>query len=123
MSFLQLYLLTRLPQIHDLFLFSAATVLILGFITLFTIGIDAALDASEASTKRFIIFIKYIAIIITPLAIGATMIPDRSDMAIIFASHWASNSEEVKKLPDNVVKTMNKFMDQYIQDKKDKDAR
>lgn len=41
------------------------------------------------------------------------LLPSKSDLAVIFAASWATNSEEMRKLPDNVVGTLNRFMEQY----------
>lgn len=49
-------------------------------------------------------------------SIARAFLPTKTDLAIIFAGQWITNSEEVKALPDNVVKTMNKFMTDYIGD-------
>lgn len=40
--------------------------------------------------------------------------PTKTDIAIIIAGNWAVNSENTNKLPENVVNTMNRFMDDYI---------
>lgn len=50
-------------------------------------------------------------------ATAAALIPDRGDLAIIFAGSWATNSAEMQKLPENVLKTMNKFMSDYVGEK------
>ena len=40
-------------------------------------------------------------------------LPTNKELAVIITRHWAMNSEEMQKLPDNVVKTLNTFLEEY----------
>jgi hypothetical protein len=46
-------------------------------------------------------------------SIVGVLLPNYKDMGVIAAATWATNSEEMSKLPDNVVRTLNKFMEEF----------
>ena len=123
MSLFEMYLLTRLNLIHDMmgiiFLASIVALAILGMSYLLHFIYE---DMDNEGVVRLTNIIKKTTIVLILAALGGTLIPSNKQLAVIFAGHWSTNSEEVKKLPDNVIKTMNNFMDKYNNstDKKEK---
>ena len=120
MNWFTIYLLTRFDAIHSatvpLFVFSALF-FIVASVFLFP-AIDLEVDERQITMlKRF-----KIGGLICFILFGMIHLitPTNKDLAIIIAGSWAVNSAEVQKLPDNVVKTMNKFMSEYIDDRKEK---
>lgn len=120
MNWFTIYLLTRFDAIHEamipLFIFSV--IVFAGASILLFPAIDCKIDEQQITMlKRF-----KIGGLICFILFGTIHLitPTNKDLAIIIAGNWAVNSSEVQKLPDNVVKTMNKFMSEYIDDKKEK---
>jgi TctA family transporter len=109
MSYLELYLLTRMQGFHELFGNISLVTLFLLFLLLLWASIAEVLD--KAKTWLIILFA---ASCISGLI--CVSIPTNKDLAIILAGRWATNSAEVQKLPENVVGVMNKFMNQYLQE-------
>ena len=116
MDMWELYWLTRLDSFNNLttnIIFMTIT-LILGLILW---GIIYRENGNDDMVARGIkIHHKYIPRIIIVLFMIITLkifIPTTKHVAIMLAGHWATNSEEMNKLPDNVVKTINTFLETY----------
>lgn len=127
-----IYWLTRLEPLGELlgsmtggWLFFA---LVGGFVAGIGVGLCAetmtsTIEEERALTKKgfkfFVFPIVFGGMIMSGLsAVGKTLIPTNKDLAIIFAGAWATNSAEMQRLPENVVGTINKFMDDYRKDEK-----
>src|SRR5579872_6900306 len=119
MSIPTLYFLTRLDSLHAylVFLSIAATCLLgaLAFI-LFFCYVESAEDETIIMIHKGVKKCAWLAII---LGLFTNMMPTNKDLAIILGGYYVTNSEEVKKLPNNVVHAMNDFLSQYADSTKD----
>lgn len=124
MTALEIYWLTRLPHLSEI----GVAVTIGSFVAAALLLCFAPAWASEdfgSATSRLV------AKIVAKVAVGCLLIggliklfvPTTQDLAVIFAGAWAVNSEEMQKLPDNVVKTINKYLESYLEDQSEKDGK
>ena len=112
MSLFTIYLLTRISSFSLLFII-LGIVCVVATIVCLVAQID---ESKEEVVVRWQRRARLAAASALTFAILTTLLPGRSALAVIFAGHWATNSEEASKLPANVVKTMNKFMEEYNKD-------
>lgn len=109
----EMYWLTRICALNDL----AVLVLVFSLVALpvFVIGtaigyFDDNKEMLSIATKGF----KYSAWVYCISVLLATFIPDKKELMIIIGGgaiyDYVQNSEEVKKLPDNVVKALNDWL-------------
>lgn len=123
MSAWDIYWLTRLEPLLDasvafrwgLFVISAIFVIIAAIA--WTCSLEEREHQAKDTRASALRMIKCAAVSVCLTIIPWTvsvLTPSKSDLAIIFAGAWATNSEEMQKLPDNVVGTLNKFMTDYI---------
>lgn len=122
MSTWQLYWITRLDGLVNFFEISAfATLVLCGACIAAYIGISSDLGMTTKDTesyegiKRLVRFFRNsgIALLLPFLisTIGALFLPSKKDIAIILAGHWATHNKEMIKLPENVIKTLNDFLE------------
>jgi hypothetical protein len=83
-----------------------------------TIGLIMAFAYSVERNEQFKIpsFCKFGAITAAILAIIASLLPTNKQLAMIVAGNWVVNSEDIRELPDNVAKTLNQFLDSYVEE-------
>ena len=121
----QLYWITRLDNVVSFFDFVTAlfcfVLILIGGIWLLKTLDD---DMNEEEKKEFNkIMWKYFfrgLIISSIFIIIDIFIPTQKDILTIYSAEWATNSAEVKKLPDNTVKAINKLLGDYIKNDKNK---
>ena len=102
MSMFELYLLTRL---QPLLAVSIVGMVVSSFLAYaYWMGCVQGVENAR-NPSRIWTGVAVICLLLTLL------LPTTRSLAIIFAGHWATNSEEVAKLPDNVVKTINSFLE------------
>lgn len=112
MTTFQLYLLTRLPELHSLFVISSvvliAAIVITGVFYFSTICDHIMRDEHNKA-----------AYILKRLSVGALisctlscLIPSKEDMAIIIVGKYITNNAEIAKLPDNVAATLNAWLEE-----------
>lgn len=110
MSIVTLYIiitaLSALDGTMDFFSVAAPLVYVLLLFVLFISGSDMEseklLQAAKAVMRKWWIPVLCIAMSI--------LTPSRGEVAAIVAAYWATNSEEARELPSNVVKTLNDFL-------------
>lgn len=112
MSTLELYLLTRLPAIQAamiiLAILSAVAVLFL-LVSSVIIMTDRYDDKASIPTLRIGALIStFVLLISSGLAI---LIPGREDIAIIILGKYVTNSEQIGKLPENLIKPLNEYLE------------
>lgn len=117
MTVWEIYWLTRLEPMADAF--SALSGFMLGLALLTGLATWFYLmycdDTCEQPTKWrwFVGAVAGFLLLSAGMRFTVALLPSKSDLAVIFAASWATNSEEMRKLPDNVVGTLNRFMEQY----------
>lgn len=132
MEWWQIYLLTRLEGLRCLFVavsivssIAIMFLLINGFVTRDSYSEWASSNWASCSPGNRAEFkkkyedasghIRLAMRVFIPLAaVFATLAvftPKSSDVALIIAGHWAMHNEEMKKLPDNVLKTLNSVLE------------
>lgn len=121
MEWWQIYLITRFDSLRD-FICGTVTIcgiasilmLICSFATRVTYSNDSLdwhvkeinkIKGLEKVLFRFVMPLGFL------LAFLFVFIPSRDDVATIIAGHWATHNEEMKKLPDNVLKTLNGLLE------------
>jgi hypothetical protein len=110
MSIFQLYLLAILPGVANvLCTFSVLFGSILG-----VFSIASSLDLTDPLPYSF----KF-GVVLGGLLIVSVLIPSRSDLAFIIGGHYATHSAEAQKLPDNILKAMNAFLQGIQKEKND----
>lgn len=122
MTWWQLYLLTRLDPFSTAFgVLSILLFICIGIATaimLLAIG-DRDLDIGSEECKKFKWFIIRGSVLASLLLTISMLLPSNKDIALIYAGSLISKSEEIQKLPENAVKVLNTYMEQYIK-KEDK---
>lgn len=121
MTTLELYLITRLDDIRSLLEAPGLIALLLAAITLLGIALLICNTTDDKPSDNIIRIINKALKIttcififsITVLPTIKAFIPSTKDIAVIIAGKYATNSEEMKKLPDNVLKTFNTFLEKY----------
>jgi hypothetical protein len=130
MSAWTIYWLTRLEPLGEMLDMLAFFLFVLGFAISVILGFgtyaekssggkseDESINAGIKCATRGIIWTMILACSSYAMS---KLTPDRKDLAIIFAGSWATSNAEMQKLPENVVKTMNKFMDSYLEPEEEK---
>lgn len=112
MDWFTLYLLTRLPGLQT---FSIIMAILLGMLVVVALMgcFIAYSDNEDLAVKNFSLWLAGSTLVAFFTAcLGGVIFPDEKDLAIIIAGQWATNSEEMKKLPDNVAATLNAILEQ-----------
>lgn len=117
MSFLSLYLITRVVALNEVAAIFLALSGVLSIIFLVCYAVTTA-DGGNNSPQRS--WFKYAVISFVASAIVVVLTPTNKDVAIILGGYYVSNSEEIKQLPDNVAKTANIFLKNYIDSQNEK---
>lgn len=126
MSLFQLYLFTViLPNIHGTFSTLSFLSLILWILTIVIYGVCScvALDSSDArSAMPYIKYgFKFTTIIVIICTFFDVTTPSEKQLYTIAGGYVATNTQDVAKLPDNVVKAVNAWLEKatsYADDKK-----
>lgn len=102
------YVISILPNLGNFFVGIAA----IGSFVLFISIMYHTLES-----KRMPKFFKFwLPCIVVFSMLSASMIPSYKQMAFIVGGTWVASSEEVQKLPDNVAKTVNSYLEQLNED-------
>lgn len=118
MTLFQLYLLTRMSHLHDFFqAINFAFILIGGIlvamgIVVFIVSQD--LDDDEGPKMRGMVWEKIKASFWVAIIAGflSTATPTNNDLYVMMGGYYATNNAEIKKLPDNIVGAVNKFLEE-----------
>lgn len=113
MSMWELYWLTRLHPVGKFFGLLAFVFFVILMILAFYMTCRSA-DGEDIKDESQVF--KKVVICTLFCSFAAILTPSNKDIAIILGGYWVSNSEEVKKLPVNVVKTVNDFLEKYQDD-------
>ena len=112
-----LYLLTRCEALNNLgvlasIIFSVAT---LGVLT----ACLMLISEHDKDTARTVwsMYGRWTLIGLIVSLVLSVIVPTNQDVALIIAGHWATNSEEMAELPDNVVRFMNKYLEDQVEPK------
>ena len=111
MTWWQVWLLMSLGNLKDL-------VEVFTAVLIFPIAISAIafMDGDKDNRNTALRILKISA---TALAISIVLfvaVPTHKQMAAIVATHWAANNKEMQKLPDNVLKNLNQFLEQNLEE-------
>lgn len=118
MSVWDIYWLTRLEPLQDFFEGVAIFFGLSGCIATFII---AGCVLNEGARLKNFWWSVILFICCSFSSALSVLMPTKSDLAIIFAGQWVTNSEEMQKLPNNVARTINKFMSEYLEGEKKDD--
>ena len=111
MTIMQLYLLTRLFEMKDTFLALIGPMAVLSVICMVIALVSSteSPNVSKTSKKYAKIFVSLLILSI----VGNVMAPSQKDAYVILGGYYATNNEEIKKLPENVVAASNAFLKEY----------
>lgn len=114
MEWWQIYLLTRMEDIKLVAILSS---FLMGLICILIAGpITEGFTRSKDLKKPFqILLATFVVSLIT-----AVLTPTTKDIAIIISGHWATHNEEMKALPDNVLKVLNGLLEKANTELKEK---
>lgn len=116
----QLYLITRLDNLNSFFcfclIFCFFILSILFFIFIIKAKDDDFNDENEKDNfcKSMAKYFSITLIMTFIFTIIAILIPSEKDVLNIYAGEWITNSKEMKEIPDNTVKAINKLLELYI---------
>lgn len=118
MELWQLYLLSILDSIDGTATFLAviATLTVIGSLVGWAIAHTDELNISIKNAIKKILFWSSV-IAITTMFI-ATAVPSSKNAWIMAGAYVATNVEGVKELPPNVLKALNRFLEQYVEEGK-----
>lgn len=116
MSIFELYLLTRLDAINSgLTLVLVLSLTAAGFIFLFASMENCSFNTSEEDKVVDKMYKAAKKLVITGIIAGAIImfIPTTKEVAVIYGLNYITNNEEAKKLPDNILKAVNKQLEEW----------
>lgn len=108
MSFWELYWLTRCQSLATLF-FILCMVSSITSCFLFVGSLMAINSSEQLLLKKGV---KYALPLAFVSGIFAALLPSNKDIALIYSGHFITHSEEMKKLPDNILKYLNTFLEE-----------
>jgi len=116
MTTLQLYLITKLDSLVELFGGISVVLLVIGGLILMMVVIQIASDDADESTPSFkawsirFIIIGFISMIIS------LAIPSTKEIGFIYMAKYVTNNEHATEIPDKAFKFLNEKMDEYLKD-------
>lgn len=121
MSKFELYLLTRLDGIQELFagIAIASGIFIFFAIILGPLLMDSLSDYIEEPFRKTASWVKRLVFTAAICGLISVSIPSTKDLAIIYGLNYITNNEEAQKLPDNVLKTINKQLEEWQREDKE----
>ena len=112
-----IYWITRLDELMfvltPIFIIGIIAALIAGTISIM-ITVDNCWD--EDNTKTFKFLVKWWLIIMIPVTLIGTLVPDTKQAAAIYLIPKIANNEQIQKLPDNAGKFLNAELEKWIED-------
>jgi hypothetical protein len=107
MSLFLLYLLFTITKLGTV-LFAIAVGGLVACLILFIIACDTSrVEEWGASIKKWVI-------ICTMTLVLSGILPNKSDVAYIVGGYYVTNSPEIAQLPDNILGTVNTFLESHI---------
>jgi len=113
-----LYWLTRLDGLHTAFSYMILPTLGITFISLLVIFVHY-IDKKLSVSKKWFLLPVGSAVLLGTCILGNVLTPTNKELGVILGGYYASNSEEYSKLPNKAGKVINKFMDSYLEEKKE----
>ena len=107
MSLFLLYLLVTITKLGTIL----STITVAGLSVCFVLFIMAC---NTSRVKEWGASIKKWVIICTMTLVLSGILPNKSDVAYIVGGYYVTNSPEVAQLPDNILGTVNTFLESYI---------
>lgn len=122
MSLTELYLLfVVLPGLGSALAVICITGLILYFFALFIAGMIGDVKYDDVSKYITPLFRKWVLIVLILFGLLSAITPSQKDMLLLTGAYAATNSKEMMKLPDNILKAMNTYLDRLNKDNNKKD--
>ena len=118
MDLFTIYLLTRLTALND-FLCMLGALSGVGFVvSMFLTAMFSDIDRSLVS--RSVWYAKLAAIVFFTVMSLKVFMPTAKEAFLIIGGAAVINNAEIQKLPDNVAKAANSFLEEYINESKPK---
>lgn len=127
MTMFQLYILTRCQHINDMLCqavaFLAGLVALICAISILRyvfIQLDeyrqVVKDEKVAAVKKTSWpLLKRTAILLTIVSILAPLVPNNRDLYVMIGGYYVTNNDEIKKMPNNVLKAANNFLEEFAE--------
>lgn len=120
MDLLTIYLMVMLPSIGEWILGVAGISLFFSFIALIFIASDRLISEEEDEytfPKKAPFVVIPIFLLAFLLTLVGNLVPDKEEMYTIIGGYFVTNIEGIDKLPENVIESANKFLEEYNKDK------
>lgn len=127
MSLFQLYLITRLDNLSACFVFicciSAVMVIVSSVIALVNSDYDRYSSIDKQEQRLHLLgkrMAKWASVVLILSSFIEIAVPDEKDVAMIIGGYYATNNEQIKQIPDNILAATNEFLKEYAKPLKDK---
>lgn len=107
MDWFTLYVLTRFNTLSNACLLASMALALATTIICIVGSVQHDVDKRDFPWS----LLKKVLVALAISTAGVVLTPTRSDIALIVAGHWATHNEEMAKLPDNVVRTLNSLLE------------
>jgi hypothetical protein len=119
MTYWELYWLTRLQDLKCAIGVLSLLLLLSGIAAsfLYTTNCDSYSEEGKIFARRSFKYTKISLFLSLFCFVVQTFIPNTKDLALIYSGHFATHSEEMKKLPDNLLRYLNTFLEEKKESK------
>lgn len=114
MSMFELYLITRCENLHDLFMVVSIISLIVTIFSAIAVTAMSMPDTWTGKVTDIKPYRKYVLILGSVCFVSSlisALLPTTKDIALIYSGHFVTHSEELKKLPDNLLRHLNTYLE------------
>jgi len=119
MTYWELYWITRLDPLHCSIVTFSITVFCSATISarIWLKNADMDYEPNRVIAKTAFLWCKRFLFLSVLSGLISTLIPNTKDLALIYSGHFATHSEEMKKLPDNLLRYLNTFLEEKKESK------
>lgn len=111
MEWWQIYLITRVSEAKEFFILISSVLLAVMLVGTIITVVHCNIEDEDWFELARKIRLKLWCIVVAVIGFISMLLPTDKDIAIILAGHWATHNEQMTKLPDNVLKTLNGLLE------------
>ncbi len=122
MELWQLWLLFTVPAIAIFVSVISVSIVFIGTILLLFLGSKLCYDKASKQcddvpeTKALLKFLVPTYSVFCVIALLSALVPTKDDAMKIVGGYYITNIENIDNLPPNIVKAVNKFIEEYLED-------